>query len=391
MSYLLGRYSPIEESKTNNLSASLLKPFLAAISVVAVFVGHSWVYQIVDAQTRFRGFLGPLVGTVYILSCIGQQIGSRAVAKKRKWILCGSDEEKEMIYKEIEGSNLRCRIVIAEEGREESEVNALKEADTGIVVGRMGLKDEEMVERLLRSREEGRRIVPLLNWCEQELQRIPPELVNTEWLVEAEGFGLRPGSISWRVKRLADLSGAIVLIALTVPIVLVVCFLIWAEDRGPILYRQIRTGHYGREIEIWKLRSMRVNAESDGAQWSRKGDPRVTRIGKIIRATRIDELPQLINVVRGELSLIGPRPERPEIECELEKSIPHYRIRHWIRPGLSGWAQVCHPYGASLEDSRVKLSYDLYYIRNAGLMLDALITMNTIRLVVGAKGSNPKE
>ena len=135
---------------------------------------------------------------------------------------------------------------------------------------------------------------------------------------------------------------------------------------------------------------MRVNAETYGAQWASKRDPRITHIGKFIRATRIDELPQLINVINGDLSLIGPRPERPEIEENLEKQIPHYRVRHWIRPGLSGWAQVCYPYGASVEDSRMKLSYDLYYLRNSNLFLDFLITLKTIRLVAGAKGASPK-
>ena len=125
-------------------------------------------------------------------------------------------------------------------------------------------------------------------------------------------------------------------------------------------------------------------------QWAAKRDPRITRIGRIIRATRIDELPQLINVINGDLSLIGPRPERPEIEEGLEQKIPHYRVRHWIRPGLSGWAQVCYPYGASVEDSRMKLSYDLYYLRNSNLFLDFLITIKTIRLVTGAQGASPK-
>ena len=135
---------------------------------------------------------------------------------------------------------------------------------------------------------------------------------------------------------------------------------------------------------------MRVNAESHGAQWASKRDPRITHIGRFLRATRIDELPQLINVINGDLSLIGPRPERPEIEEDLEQQIPHYRVRHWIRPGLSGWAQVCYPYGASIEDSRMKLSYDLYYLRNSNLFLDFLITIKTIRLVAGAKGASPK-
>ena len=134
---------------------------------------------------------------------------------------------------------------------------------------------------------------------------------------------------------------------------------------------------------------MREDAESGGIQWSSRGDSRVTRSGALLRQLRIDELPQLFAVLAGELSLIGPRPERPELEVGLEAAIPHYRIRHWIRPGLSGWAQVNYPYGASVEDSKTKLSFDLYYIRNAGFWLDALILLKTIRLVAGAKGAQP--
>ena len=134
---------------------------------------------------------------------------------------------------------------------------------------------------------------------------------------------------------------------------------------------------------------MRVNAENNGAKWATMNDERVTRVGRIIRKTRIDELPQLWSVVVGDLSLIGPRPERPEIEEELVKHIGNYRTREWIRPGLSGWAQVCYPYGASIEDTRMKLSYDLYYLKNAGLLMDALILLKTIRLVLRGEGSKP--
>ena len=239
--------------------------------------------------------------------------------------------------------------------------------------------------------EAGERVIPLLSWCEQELQRIPPELVKSEWLIHAEGFGLRPGSISWRVKRFGDVIGGVLLVAMTAPLIVVAGMLVWLEDQGPVFYGQVRSGLYGKPIRIWKLRSMKVNAETNGAQWASDADPRITRIGRLIRATRIDELPQLFSVLAGDLSLIGPRPERPELEKDLEILIPNYRIRHWIRPGLSGWAQVCYPYGASIEDSRMKLSYDLYYLRNASVLLDFLITIKTIRLILRASGASPSQ
>jgi lipopolysaccharide/colanic/teichoic acid biosynthesis glycosyltransferase len=249
--------------------------------------------------------------------------------------------------------------------------------------------DEAVMQRLLQLRAQGIQICSLVNWAERCLQRVPPELLSNRWLLQAEGFAIQPGRLGWRVKRLGDVVGSAFLLLLSSPVLVAAGALIWLEDRGPVLYSQVRTGLYGRPFRIWKLRTMRVDAEAHGVQWACRSDPRITRIGGLLRVLRIDELPQLVGVLNGDLSLIGPRPERPEIEEQLEQAIPHYRIRHWIRPGLSGWAQVCHPYGASLADSRMKLSYDLYYLRNAGLLLDALITLKTIRLVSGARGAVP--
>lgn len=157
------------------------------------------------------------------------------------------------------------------------------------------------------------------------------------------------------------------------------------------MYSQIRTGLYSQRFKIWKLRSMSEESEEEGALWASENDPRITKVGYWLRKFRIDELPQLINVITGEMSLIGPRPERPEFEQRLERTIPHYRVRHWIRPGLSGWSQVCYPYGASVNDSRIKLSYDLYYIRNFSPWLDGLIFLKTLRLVARGEGAIPKK
>jgi lipopolysaccharide/colanic/teichoic acid biosynthesis glycosyltransferase len=189
---------------------------------------------------------------------------------------------------------------------------------------------------------------------------------------------------------LGDVAVAGLLLLLTSPLIALSALLIRLEDGGPILYSQERTGLYGDIIRIWKLRTMTPQAEVAGAQWASRGDHRITRIGHWLRKLRIDELPQLIAVLKGEMSLIGPRPERPEIELDLEKQIPHYRTRHWLRPGLSGWAQVCYPYGASIEDSRMKLSYDIFYLRNANLMLDLLILIKTFRLVSRGQGAVPQ-
>ena len=391
-SYVIGRYSPTAEGDRDSRASQAGKTVLAGCAVIAIFIGHSWLYQVVDAQTRFRGFLIPLVVCVCLLSTLGQAMRAGVGHKSTNWILLGSEEEANTISKELalESNLLKLRTSISNHATVLEEIDRASNYPRGVAVGTIGEGSDKINNKLLRLRERGERVIPLLSWCEQELQRIPPELVHHEWLIQAEGFGLRPGSISWRVKRFGDVAGAIALIVFTAPLAIVCGACVWLEDRGPVFYRQIRSGLYGRPISIWKLRSMKVNAEESGARWASKADARVTRIGRLIRATRIDELPQLFSVLNGDLSLIGPRPERPEIEEQLEKQIENYRIRHWIRPGLSGWAQVCYPYGASTADSRMKLSYDLYYLRNASILLDILITMKTIRLVLNAKGASPK-
>jgi len=392
ISYLIGRYSPAEGNLRNIYQLRLAQSVIPAFGVMGLFIGHSWVYSVVDAETRFRGFLIPLMCLSITLSAMGQAAVSRLERSKPNWIIISDESNCRTLSHEL----ARERKVAGNYPRllrpDDVSAGSLNTLENGkaIAVGDISYSDKAVVEKLLKLRENGERVIPLLSWCEQHLQRIPPELISTEWLIQAEGFGLRPGTLSWRVKRLGDVLGATALLLSTVPLVILSGLLIWLEDQGPVFYSQVRTGLYGRPIRIWKLRSMRTDAEAFGAQWASRRDPRVTNIGRMLRATRIDELPQLISVLNGDLSLIGPRPERPEIETELEQAIPHYRVRHWIRPGLTGWAQVCYPYGASLEDSRMKLSYDLYYLRNANLLLDVLITIKTIRLVTGAKGASPE-
>ena len=392
ISYLVGRYSPAETTRRSYGLIRFVETLLAALVVLIVFIGHSWIYQVVDAQTRFRGFMIPWAGYAIAFSTLGQAVAVKVSAKKKKWLVVSNSDEARMMRQELENEHpaIQRNCLVSGSSGIAASISSSSDVKPSIAVGTLEASDQDLIRRLLGLRESGEEIIPLLSWCEQELQRIPPELIKAEWLIQAEGFGLRPGSLNWRVKRFCDLLGATALLLVTSPVVVLGGLLIWVEDRGPILYSQIRSGLYGKPIRIWKLRSMRVNAETHGAQWAAKRDPRITRVGRILRATRIDELPQLINVINGDLSLIGPRPERPEIEEDLEQQIPHYRVRHWIRPGLSGWAQVCYPYGASIEDSRMKLSYDLYYIRNSNLLLDFLITIKTIRLVTGAKGASPK-
>ena len=225
-----------------------------------------------------------------------------------------------------------------------------------------------------------------LHLLERHLERLPPALLPEPWLNYQDLPLNRMFSQERQLKRVADLLVAAVLLTLTSPFLLLAGLLIWLEDRGPVFYVQQRSGWLGRTFQVFKLRTMQVAPPDAPAVWTVPGDQRITRVGLWLRRLRLDELPQLLNVLSGDMSLIGPRPERPEFEHELEACIPHYRKRHWMRPGLSGWAQVCAPYASSLEDSELKLSYDLYYLKNFSTWLDLIILFRTVKTVLKAAG-----
>ena len=239
---------------------------------------------------------------------------------------------------------------------------------------------------LLQCRLNGIRVLDEASFWEREARCIDVDGAHPSWLLSGDGF--RHGRCNAFLKRLFDLAIAIALILLTLPLMLVVAVLIKCESRGPVLYRQERVGRCGRVFVLLKFRSMRQDAEAGGAPvWAAKGDSRITRVGRFIRYTRIDELPQLWNVLRGEMSLVGPRPERPYFVERLAAAIPLYAERHFVKPGITGWAQVNAPYGASFEDAREKLRYDLYYIKNRSLFFDLRILISTLRVVLFQEGA----
>jgi exopolysaccharide biosynthesis polyprenyl glycosylphosphotransferase len=206
-------------------------------------------------------------------------------------------------------------------------------------------------------------------------------------LIFSDGFssGRRVSTIA---KRLFDILASSILLIFSGPVILMFAILVKLESKGPALYRQQRVGLFGQIYFVNKLRSMRTDAEIDGkAIWASKDDPRITRIGKFIRKVRIDELPQTWNVLKGEMSFVGPRPERPEFVTDLESQLSYYAERHMVKPGITGWAQVNYPYGASIEDSRQKLEYDLYYAKNYTPFLDVLILLQTLRVVLWPEGA----
>lgn len=239
---------------------------------------------------------------------------------------------------------------------------------------------------LLDARMAGITVTSYLSYWERETRRINLANLEPGWLIYSDGF--RISSLTNAIlKRCLDIGASLFLLTLSLPVLFVAAFAIRLESGGPILYSQERVGRNGAVFRIYKLRTMRANAEHGVPKWATAQDPRVTRVGAFLRLTRIDELPQLYNVLKGDMSLIGPRPERPFFVEDLTRQIPYYSERHRVRPGITGWAQINYPYGASIDDAKEKLSYDLYYIKNFSILFDVLILLATIQTVLWNKGA----
>lgn len=254
-----------------------------------------------------------------------------------------------------------------------------------IILCREKLASSEIRE-ILAMKLKGVEVKSYFDYMIENEGKIEVEFITEEWLLQAYGFKILRSQIQNNIKRVFDIIMAIIIGVMTLPVMAVAAIIVRFESPGPIIYSQDRVGENGKEFKVHKFRSMRNDAEKDGAKWAQVNDPRVTKFGNFMRKTRIDELPQLINVLKGEMSFIGPRPERMVFIKELEKEIPYYNLRHMVKPGLTGWAQVMYPYGASVEDARRKLEYDLYYIKHHSLYLDMMIMFMTFKTVVFGKG-----
>jgi sugar transferase (PEP-CTERM system associated) len=241
---------------------------------------------------------------------------------------------------------------------------------------------------LLECRLAGLDVTELLTFLERETGRVRIDVLNPSWMIFGDGF--RRDTLRLFSSRTLDLVASALLVTLSLPIMLLTMLAIKLEDgwRAPIFYGQARVGLGGQTFIVLKFRSMRTDAERDGqAQWAQKSDPRVTRVGAVIRKLRIDELPQILNVLAGHMSFVGPRPERPQFVAELAQKIPYYVQRHCVKPGITGWAQLCYPYGSSEQDALEKLQYDLYYIKNNTLLFDLAILVQTAEVVFMGKGA----
>jgi sugar transferase (PEP-CTERM system associated) len=243
------------------------------------------------------------------------------------------------------------------------------------------------LDDLIRVKTTGVHVNELSSFLERETGRVDLDTVNPSWLIFSDGFssGRR---ISGFAKRLFDIAASLLLLSFAAPIILITAIAVKLESKGPAFFVQTRVGRYNLPFKLFKLRSMREDAEVGGkAVWAQENDPRITRVGKFIRNTRVDELPQAWNVLKGDMSFVGPRPERPTFVEDLEKDLKYYAERHMVKPGITGWAQINYPYGASLEDARHKLEYDLYYAKNYTPFLDILILLQTLRVVLWSDGA----
>ena len=379
----MSRYNFEPLSKLKYL-IKLLLSFLITISSIAIIelsveiIGNSLIkldYLIISigGLSLFCG-----ITNIIIVSLI-----EKSIRKAKVWYFYGSEETLSYLNNCMRINNIMFNIKAIDilNINKDFLINA-----AGLIVESKALIEEKSIDYIYKFKSENIKIITPLDCCEMLLYSYPPRLLKGSDIININNH-INSNLLQMRVKRVGDILVSIFLLILTAPIVLIAALLIKIEDNGPILYSQIRTGLRARKFLVFKLRTMRTDAENNGPQWSVKNDQRVTKIGYILRKTRIDELPQLVAVIQGKLSLIGPRPERPEMNEKIEKKVKYYKLRELIKPGLSGWAQVNYPYGASISDAENKLSYDLFYIRHYSILLDLLIIIKTIRLITNAKGS----
>ncbi len=354
-----------------------------------------------------RGALFLAVLISFLLICIVRLFFIQVVKEQTMWtrvLVLGAGKNAGYIRDAIEKGELRGLNVIsyvAMPGDEEVSSDEVVKTDKSLIHYVEDQDIDEIViavddrrssyfptKELIECKMSGINILDLVTFFERRVGKIRLDMLNPSWLYLSDGF--RIGTFRRIGKRVLDILVVLILLPVALPFMLLVSIAIFIESggRGPILYSQTRVKQDGLPFQIYKFRSMATDAEKDGvARWASKNDSRITRVGKIIRKGRLDELPQLFNVLKGDMSFVGPRPERPEFVEKLAKTIPYYEERHRVKPGLTGWAQVCYSYGDTEEDSIQKLQYDLYYVKNYSVLLDMLILLQTAEVVMLGKGA----
>lgn len=380
---------------------------VVAIALVSFFLAAPVAYAIFEELPK-QGMQYQFL-QVYALVALGAIVAIRIYAAHvgfapsltRRVLVLGTGPEAEAVEQSLRGGDFRVVGFYPVGGDSVTHVpqGRLISAETSLVETSRKLKVNEIIvavgecrgggiplNELLDCKLAGVRVLDLSTYFERALGQVRLESLRASWLIFGDGF--RQGFMRTFIKRIFDITGALTLLVLTLPIMLVTALLIALESGFPIFYRQERVGRAGRGFGVSKFRSMRADAEGDGKpRWAVSNDDRITRVGLFIRKYRIDELPQLLNVLKGDMSLVGPRPERPFFVDRLTQEIPFYAARHSIKPGLTGWAQVRYHYGATSHDAANKLQFDLYYVKNHTLFLDLVILFETIVVVITGKGA----
>ena len=393
LNYISGRYSYDEDLYRSKNIVLFLKLFIKSIIIANLSIIFVLIFSININLNNYNHFDKMIFIYTFSLSLILNIVQIpiiksfiKNVNKEDVWNFVGSESLFERINKEINFSRKKAKILLK---RIESDFNYLDEKKIkGIFLEDIRSLENINTVKLFALKNSGFKIYTLEKWCEYYLQRLPANILNLEFLLNSESI-IFNDSIQFRIKRFGDISLSIILLIFSLPILLISSLLIFLEDGKSCIYSQLRVGKNQKNFTLYKLRTMRIDAEKGTPQWSKKSDSRITKIGKFLRRTRIDELPQLLNVIIGDMSLIGPRPEREMIDKKLVRYINRYNYRYFVRPGLSGWAQVNYPYGSSIEDSNKKFSYDLYYLKNFSIWLDFLILIKTIKIVLLKRGSDP--
>ncbi len=391
-SYIIGRYENEQIKNTNIFIRQLLKTFLnisinILINQIIFRSFWNWDYMNFESFSNFLNVFLDFYKIIFIFSSLTQSLINLYLVKrfinKSTWLFLGT-RDREKYFKNLISKKSKFKI------RKYNYKNIISKSINvkGIIIDDDELFKKKDIQFLFELNNKGIKIMKISNWCERYLNRFPSELVKVSEIIEGQ-FSHDRFSFRAKIKRTIESILSLIILIFTFPIILISGLLIKIEDGGPIFYSQVRNGFGGKQFKIIKLRTMIPNAEKDGEQWADRFDNRITKTGKFLRKLRIDELPQLLLVLSGEMSLIGPRPERPKIDILLRKHIQNYDLRYSIKPGISGWAQVNYPYGASIEDSKLKLSYDIYYIKNFSILLDFMIFFKTLKIILNRKGSIP--
>jgi exopolysaccharide biosynthesis polyprenyl glycosylphosphotransferase len=365
--------------------------FLKAAGVTAALVGVgtlvvALIYPVqLPPGMLLGGAMGALAGTLTVRVAIHAVVGDPSPV-----LLIGDGVKARAVMKAIEeGGEGSYKVVAMVDPRREG-VGPLEEMASRlkaefVVQAADDMRGANWVQGLLRCRLDGRLVYDASGFCERVLRRIPVQFVRASDFAFADELTQSP--LRRWCKRVFDIFVASLLLLLAAPVLVLVALAVKLDSQGPVFYRQERVGLGGKSYWLWKFRSMRTDAEKNGAVWARTNDDRVTRVGRFIRKTRMDEIPQVFNVLMGEMSFVGPRPERPVFVEQLKQQIPFYGLREAVKPGITGWAQIRYPYGASVEDARNKLEFDLYYVKNGSLFLDLGIIFHTVRHVLLGRGA----